>query len=172
MELYETIIKNIGNKYGNKHNVTFGIYLYFGLHFVNILSFDLAYKHIEYIINNNNGNNQLLYDEMKLFESLLNAFINKLLNNNNSISYNKENCLKIFEYQLINMDNINHYILNNKQEMIQKQLELKHKQIKINSDNIKMIKKEQTDENNKNIEIIMNTLKKKYDGLKIIKIFR
>ena len=140
-EMYEELLKECRDKYGDTHYVTFAIYLYFGLHFVNVEKFDYAFTHIEYIKNHtdfkqNNRDRELSFDEKKLFHQLLTAFINKLLMigdvdkdhhdlgifNSNEL---KQNCLKIFEYQLLSTDDVNHDIteINNKKKQLQIQKE-------------------------------------------------
>lgn len=148
-EIYEEILTEIKDKYGDIDNITFGIYLYFGLHFVQIEKWELAFQHIEYITNhtfnydqgnnNNNSNNHnnhrnLTYDEKKLFQQLLTGFITKLLtigDNKKSdlIMFNnaelKANCLKILQYQLMSTDDFNHEIKQRKEEKEKKEMEQK-----------------------------------------------
>ena len=138
-EIYEDILKEVVNQYGDTDVITFGVYLYFGLHFVRIQKFEHAFQHIEYIKNHtdykhNNKHRELTYDEKKLFQQLLTAFISKLMTigddkksdlmmfNNNEL---KKNCLKVFEYQLLSTDDFNDEIIQRQKEKERKEMEKK-----------------------------------------------
>merc|ERR1712244_75567 len=109
MAMYDDVIKEIKNKFGDQHKVTIGV----SLHFVNVQKFDYAMNHIQFIKNVlTNHNYSMCFEEKKLFQDVLTGFIDKLLylDKNHEHVFNnelKENCLKIFEYQLFNVDDIN-----------------------------------------------------------------
>jgi len=152
MTFYHEVLKECREKFGEAHKVTVAVHLYFGLHFVKIEKLELAFTHIDYIKTHcmqqpeeqeegAAANEWFGFKEKKVFQQLLTSFIQKLLQMGNLKSnrrarlFNNEpfkrQCLQIFEYQLLNTDELNVEILARQKQLEQEKAIKREKQTKM-----------------------------------------